>query len=91
MVNLGERTIGGKNEQGQLVDMTYAVANVSSALDSVSQICDTGAEVLFTKRGGEIKRPNGTTILFQRDGNNYVRKVWVDKAAPFHRQKTRSS
>ena len=91
VVNLGERTIGGRNENGQMVDMTYAVANVASALDSVSQICDTGAEVLFTKAGGEIRRQNGTVIPFQRDGNNYVRKVWVTKAIPFTRQKTQSS
>ena len=81
--------MGGVNEAGQHVDMRYCVANVQSALDSVSQICDTGAEVIFRKTGGLIRHDSGVEIPFQRENNTYVRKVWVPKA-PFHRQKASS-
>ena len=79
--NLGNRTIKGQNEIGQGVEMRYAVANVSVALDSISQICDTGATVTFTKHGGVIEQPDGNKIPFQRDRDTYTRHVWVTPPA----------
>ena len=58
--------------------MVYAVANVTAALDSISQICDTGATVTFGRHGGYIKQNNGLTIPFQREGDTYTRRVWVE-------------
>ena len=89
VANLGERVVSGLNEGGQHIDMRYCVANVQSALDSVSQICDTGAEVLFTRTGGEIRHANGVRVPFERRDNTYVRKTWVSKS-PFTRPSTAS-
>ena len=61
---------------GELLSMKYAVADVSMPLDSVSQICDTGAQVLFTKWGGYIMRPTGR-VDFKRVNDTYVRSTWV--------------
>ena len=62
--------------------MCYAVADVSVALDSVSQICDADATVVFRKDGGCIYDASGTEHPFVRDGDTYVRRVWVEKT-PF--------
>ena len=58
--------------------MRYAVADVAMALDSVSQICDTGAQVLFTKWGGHILGPAGR-VDFTRVGDTYIRSTWVKR------------
>ena len=57
--------------------MTYAVADIAVALDSVSQICDTGAQVVFTKQGGYILNANGERSTFDRNGDTYCRTVWI--------------
>ena len=77
--NLGDRVVRGTNENHQQVDMHYSVANVVSALDSVSQICDGGATVTFTQHGGTIQKNDGMVIPFRREGNTYTRSVWVDE------------
>ena len=56
--------------------MRYIVAGVTSPLESVSQICDAGNIVVFTKHGGYINGPK-QRIAFERQGDNYVRKTWV--------------
>ena len=75
--NLGDRVISGKNELGQGMHVRYAVANVTVALDSVSQICDAGASVTFGRHGGFITQQDGSTIPFQREGDTYTRIVWA--------------
>ena len=68
--------------------MAYAVADVSVALDSVSQICDAGSTVVFRADGGYIERPDGKRTVFRRDRDTYVRDVWVPIAGdgnPFNR------
>ena len=59
--------------------MTYSVADVSVALDSVSQMCDQGANVVFHKTGGWIEKPNGDKSTLRRDGDTYIRDVWVPR------------
>ena len=88
--NLGDRTISGVHENGQRIDMTYAVANVRVALDSISQICDAGAQVIFHREGGYILEANGNKIPFAREDNTYVRTVYVPEssAGPFPRQES---
>ena len=82
--NLGSRKVVGVNHDNQQVGMNYAVANVTAALDSVSQICDTAAGVWFGPTGGYILEKNGKKVPFHRDGDTYVREVRVPKA-PFPR------
>ena len=83
MSELRGRVIAGKNCDGQSSSMNYAVVDIRLPLDSVSQICDTGAEVVFTKQGGHIKSISGKTFLFERVGDTYVRSVWISNSSPF--------
>ena len=48
--NEGERVVSGYSDSGAALAMRYAVADIAAPLDSVSQICDAGGIVLFTKR-----------------------------------------
>ena len=45
-------------------------------LDSIRQICDTGATVTFTSQGGTIVGP-AYALDFERRGDTYVRPTWV--------------
>ena len=58
--------------------MTYAVADVTSPLDSVAQMCDQGATVVFTRTGGYVASPKGK-VLFERRGDSYIRKTWIHR------------
>ena len=71
--------------------MNYSVADVTVALDSISQICDGGAEVTFRKDGGVIRAASGHETPFRRVNDTYVRDLWVAKpekeeTAPFSGQ-----
>ena len=74
--------------------MRYLVAPVRIPLDSVSQICDSGAVVSFHRTGGTITESDGTVTEFSRDRNTYYREVWVKRSGgtdeatdtPFTRQ-----
>ena len=88
---LGNRQVLGMNSDNQKVGMTYAVANVAVALDSVSQICDTGAKVVFTKSGGFIEEPNGKKVNFRREHDTYVREVCVPRSSPFQGQQPKTA
>ena len=59
VTNLGSRRVTGVDSSGQEISMNYAVADISVALDSISQICDAGAEVNFRSNGGTINMPGG--------------------------------
>ena len=61
--------------------MNYSVADVTVALDSISQMCDGGAEVIFKKDGGVIRTAAGHEAPFRRVNDTYVRDIWVDKPA----------
>ena len=50
VLNRGTRNIIGLNDNGNQTSMDYVVADVSVALDSVSQICDHGCTFVFGKR-----------------------------------------
>ena len=58
--------------------MRYAVADVTVALDSVSQMCDAGAIIVFTKGGGYILK-DGKRHDFVRKGDTYIRRTWLKK------------
>ena len=74
--NEGDRVIRGESDEGLALAMRYSVADISVPLDSISQICDSGAVVLFTKTGGYIVNSNGARLNFTRKGNTYRRKTW---------------
>ena len=75
----GGRVVEGTSASGKPISMSYSVANIGVALDSVSQICDSGASVHFHRDGGWIQSRNGETTHFERDGDTYVRTVWVER------------
>ena len=83
----------GKTDTGKGITMKYAVADISVPLDSISQICDAGATVLFTATGGSINMPSGEKLPFERRGDTYFRRMWVERnptESPFTRPGARS-
>ena len=70
--------------------MKYAVADIAVALDSVSQICDSGATVVFGKAGGHIEMPDGSRETFERVGDTYIRTTVVERSPDFTRPDTHS-
>ena len=76
--NIGLRKLHGTAENGTELTLAYNVAEVSSPLDSVSQICDKGNVVVFTQGGGYICGPHGK-LAFKRRNDTYVRTTWVRK------------
>ena len=87
--------VAGRTAEGHRMRMNYAVAPVRIALDSISQMCDGGARILFEKSGGTIFNPDGTRTAFTREDNAYVRDIWMDvpegqQLAPFTRQRETS-
>ena len=66
--------------------MKYAVADTAVALDSVSQICDGGSTVTFTREGGTITSPTGEKTHVRRQGDTYLREVWVNQSAAVFRR-----
>ena len=79
--NEGERVVHGVTPEGPRVNMKYAVADIAVPLESVSQICDSGATVTFTAKGGQIDGPAGR-ICFERRGDTYLRTTWVRQTVP---------
>ena len=69
--------IEGLTHEGRKIRMNYTVAPVRMPLDSVSQICDSGATVVFTKTGGTIIDSSGAETRFFRDKDTYVREMWI--------------
>jgi len=69
---------------------TFQAANVTRALYSVSQICDTGCEVNFNKTVGIVKRNGREIARFPRKGKLYVANKNV-KSPPEQDTGTRAS
>ena len=76
--NIGLRSLTGVTDNGTELSLAYNVAEVSSPLDSVSQICDKGNIVIFTQAGGFICGPHGK-LAFKRKNDTYVRNTWIRK------------
>ena len=56
------------------------MADIAQPLDSVSQMCDSGATVIFDKRGGWVLNDTGNVLCtFERRNDTYVRRAWVPK------------
>jgi hypothetical protein len=62
------------------VNSTFQAADVTRALYSVSQICDTGCTVTFDKQKGVVARDGREVARFPRKGGLYVATMNVKKA-----------
>ena len=58
--------------------MKYSVADVIRPLNAVSQICDQGNEVTFTRIGGYVWNEETNKVApFDRENNMYVLETWT--------------
>ena len=76
--NLGEQMLNVVLDTQKEAQLKYQVADVSRALNSVSEICDAGHHVVFGRGGGIIVNlKTGSTTPFVRDQNVYCLDFWV--------------
>ena len=80
--NLGEQVLPIMTGDGRPGHIKYQSADVSRALNSVSEICDAGGDngqlVLFSKWGGQILNlETGHRTPFEREENIYTLGMWV--------------
>ena len=82
MPNVGQQHLRFSTEDGAAVRLTYQVADVKRPLCSISQLCDQGNRVMFTRRGGGVIYNPHTkaSTTFRRDGALYVLDMWRDRA-----------
>ena len=58
--------------------MKYQIADVSRALNAVTEICDASRHVIFGKKGGVIiNLERGRETPFEREGTIYVLSTWI--------------
>ena len=87
--NLGEQHLEVVMPNGRETAVNYQMADVSRALNSISEICDAGHpdfghHVVFGRHGGMVVNlETGMTTPFERDVNIYCMDFWVK---PFTRQ-----
>ena len=85
--NEGHRVITSRADDGQILTTSYSVADIAQPLDSVSQMCDSGATVVFDKTGGWVISETGNVLCtITRRNDTYVRRAWVPRvnsATPF--------
>ena len=76
--NLGEKHLMVMKDDGSVGRVRYQVADISRPLNSVSEICDSGNQVIFGRGGGCIVNTNtGSRTYFGREENVYVLDLWV--------------
>lgn len=84
MVTFGDRVKGSIKEKGQIASAdtpqladVYLVEGLRENLISISQLCDEGLKVVFTKVQCEAIDDNGNTVLSSvRSGNNCY--IWKE-------------
>jgi len=100
MRTFGEVILECEDGQGKTA-ASFAVTEVSRALQSVSRICDQDLEVLFTKREAKVRDPKSGKFIatYPRRGGLYTRTVKARagrkpapaaverRASPFPRQR----
>jgi len=89
--NQGECRVGLKDgNTGSEFDSLFQLAPVSRPLYSVGRICDTGAEVSFTKHKATVRKDGRTIAVFERYNGLYLANLEVkgeaDPASTFVRQ-----
>jgi hypothetical protein len=76
--NLGEQVLQVVMEDGKETTLSYAIADVSRALNAVTEVCDQGNRVIFGRSGGIIENlQTGKQTPFKREGNIYALEYWV--------------
>ena len=76
--NLGEQVLNVVMGDGKETSIKYAIADVSRALNAVTEICDHGNRVIFGRGGGVIENlQTGKQTPFKREGNIYCLDYWV--------------
>jgi hypothetical protein len=76
--NLGEQVLQVVMEDGKETTLSYAIADVSRALNAVTEVCDQGNRVIFGRGGGVIENlQTGKQTPFKREGNIYALEYWV--------------
>ena len=83
MPHLGEQKLEVVLDSGKATALKYQIADVSRALNAVTEICDAGHHVIFGRRGVIVNLESGRSTPFQREGNIYCLDYWVK---PFTRQ-----
>ena len=82
ILNQGRRSIPSYTSEGKQVTMEYDATDVVKLLNSVSQICDKGNEVTFTKWGGYIwNEATNNVTEFIRDKGVDVLETWTQLQA----------
>jgi hypothetical protein len=81
--NLGEQKLNVILGNGKETAIMYQIADVSRALNAVTEICDAGHpdygnRVIFGRGGGVIENiETGKQTPFTREGNIYCLDYWV--------------
>jgi len=79
---LGEKLLAVETDDGRCAQVKYQQADVSRALNSVSEICDGGGVngqlVLFSKYGSQVLNlETWQRTNFEREGGIYTMGMWV--------------
>ena len=89
--NLGQRNIKALTNEGEVVAMTWQVADIKRPLASIGRMCDAGNAAIFTKLGGYIIpegtvrnlinqiEDNGKMLKMNRENGMYNFDLWVDR------------
>ena len=78
--NLGEKVLKGVDKEGNELAVRYQIADVTQPLNSISEICDTGARVVFGSGGGFVYHlKDGGVTPFRRSGKLYELDHWIRK------------
>ena len=86
ILNLGETELNFNDGAGSRMRSTFQVAEVSRMLYSVSQLCDAGCDVAFTKTEGKVTKDGKLLATFPRKGGLYVMTTTL-KAPTAHKPK----
>ena len=88
---MGQRNIKALTNEGEVVAMTWQVADIKRPLASIGRICDAGNTAIFTKLGwyivpeGTVRNlinqieDNGTMLKMNRENGMYHFDLWVDR------------
>ena len=76
--NLGQQILSVVLEDGQDSNVKSQIAGISRPLSSVSEICDSGNQVIFGRSGGMVLNlSTGKETHFARENGVYILEFWV--------------
>ena len=81
--NQGQKHVQVETDGGYLCSLTMQITGVNKALMSVSKICDSGHEVIFTSDGGRmVNKASGQVVPFKRVDGVYRMRLRVIGESP---------